>query len=266
MSRQRSSSGRGRGSTPAVCQVRHSTGRSCTCTSTCRDRERGIALRHPHHPPGHGSLPFNFCCCPNSTSSIDLTASSACFTIIKKSSCPENWQGDHPSGLRLHYAYALTPKMESTTSPLSPTTRHFDLHTLPFSARTAPSPGGDHYSITRSEDFHCRHHRQRQLLSSTSISMMSKQASKLVRNSTKVKHATAATQRTTLGSLLRFYRPLLAFCMCRQTDRWTDRLYCICADWNYSFYQGFGRQVVTICLVMDTYLRTRARARILHTR
>lgn len=43
-----SSSGRGRGSTPAVCQVRHSTGRSCTCTSTCRDRERGIALRHPH--------------------------------------------------------------------------------------------------------------------------------------------------------------------------------------------------------------------------
>lgn len=156
----------GRGSTPAVCQVRHSTGRSstCTCTSTCRDREESLSairIRNPHHLPGHGSLPFNFCCCPNSTSSIDLTASSACFTIIKKSSCPENWQGDHPSGLRLHYAYALTPKMESTTSPPSPTTRHFDLHTLPFSARTVPSPGGDHYSITRSEDFHCRHHRQK---------------------------------------------------------------------------------------------------------
>lgn len=111
------------------------------------DREESLSairIRNPHHPPGHGSLPFNFYCCPNSTSSIDLTASSACFTIIKNSSCPENWQGDHPSGLRLHYAYALTPKMESTTSPPSPTTRHFDLHTLPFSARTAPSPGGDH--------------------------------------------------------------------------------------------------------------------------
>lgn len=40
-----------------------------------------IRFRSPHHPPGHGSLPFNFCCCP----SIHLTASNppACFTIIK---------------------------------------------------------------------------------------------------------------------------------------------------------------------------------------
>lgn len=109
---------------------------------------------------------------------------------------------------------------------------------FPLEQHPPPTPpGGDHYSITRPEDFHCRHHRQKQLLSSTSISMMSKQASKLVRNSTEVKHATAATQRTTLGSLLRFYRPLLAFCMCRQTDRQTD---CIMLE--------------TICPVIDTYV------------
>lgn len=87
------------------------------------------------------------------------------------------------------------------------------------------------YSITRPEDFHCRHHHHQHQ------HQYDEQASKLVRNSTKVKHATAATQRTTLGSLLRFYRPLLAFCMCRPTDRWTD---CIMLE--------------TICPVMDTYL------------
>lgn len=141
-----------------------------------------IRIRNPHHPPGHGSWPFNFYCCPNSTSSIDLTASSACLTIIKKSSCPENWQGDHPSGLRLrlHYAYALTPKMESTTSPPSPTTRHFDLHTLPFSARTAASPGRRSFTVSRARKIFIVDI----IIISTSISMMmSKQASKLVRNS-----------------------------------------------------------------------------------
>lgn len=97
----------GRGSTPAVCQVRHSTGRSCTCTSTCRDREReeslsAIRIRSPHHLPGHGSLPFNFYCCPNSTSSIDLTASSACLTIIK------NPHAQKPGREIIRRAYAYT--------------------------------------------------------------------------------------------------------------------------------------------------------------
>lgn len=173
----------GRGSTPAVCQVRHSTGRYMYMYQHVEtEREESLSairIRNPHHLPGHGSLPFNFYCCPDSTSSIDLTASSACFTIIKKSSCPENWQGDHPSGLRLHYAYALTPKMESTTSPPSPTTRHFDLHTLPFSARTAPSPGRRSFTVSRARKIFIVDI----IIISTSISMMSKQASKLVRNS-----------------------------------------------------------------------------------
>lgn len=177
--------GTGKHTSTAVCQVRHSTGRYMYMYQHVEtEREESLSairIRNPHHPPGHGSLPFNFYCCPNSTSSIDLTASFACFTIIKKSSCPENWQGDHPSGLRLHYAYALTPKMESTTSPPSPTTRHFDLHTLPFSARTVPSPyppGRRSFTVSRARKIFIF-----DIIISTSISMMSKQASKLVRNS-----------------------------------------------------------------------------------
>lgn len=101
------------------------------------ERERGIALRHPHPqsapPPRSWLIAFQFLLLPeHSFDRFKSACLPACFTIIKKSSCPENWQGDHPSGLRLHYAYALTPKMESTTSPPSPTTRHFDLHTLPI--------------------------------------------------------------------------------------------------------------------------------------
>lgn len=167
----------GRGSTPAVCQVRHSTGRSCTCTSTCRDREREESLSAIR-------IPFNFYCCPNSTSSVDLTASSACFTIIKKSSCPENWQGDHPSGLRLpvHYAYALTPKMEREHHHHQPPGTliyipcHFPLEQHP---PLSPPPRSEIiYSITRPEDFHCRHHHHQHQ------HQYDEQASKLVRNST----------------------------------------------------------------------------------
>lgn len=169
----------GRGSTPAVCQVRHSTGRSCTCTSTCRDREReeslsAIRIRSPHHPPGHGSLPFNFYCCPNSTSSIDLTASSACFTIIKKSSCPENWQGDHPSGLRLHYAYALTPKdgehHQSTITNHQGTLIYIPCH---FPLEQHP-PRAEIITVSRARKIFIVDI----IIISTSISMMSKQASK----------------------------------------------------------------------------------------